>query len=84
MKRECLLRIGVAIAILAILASTQTSIVFAAPVYIYSSGDFPAYPYNTVDYMQSGRFVGCGPTTGAMIFAYFQHVFGLTGLLTSP
>jgi hypothetical protein len=28
--------------------------------------------------------VGCGPTTGAMIFGYFQHHFGLTDLLDNP
>ncbi len=48
---------------------------------------FPAYPYNTVPYKQNGAFVGCGPTTGAMILAYFQHVYNLptqNGLLTDP
>ncbi|MFO7889770.1 MAG: fibronectin type III domain-containing protein [bacterium] len=55
--------------------------------YIQSLNLFPAYPYNTVSYKQSGAFVGCGPTTGAMILAYFQHVYNLptqNGLLTDP
>jgi 5-hydroxyisourate hydrolase-like protein (transthyretin family) len=62
----------------------QASAVYAAPVYINGFADFPAYPYNTSAYVQGGAYVGCGPTTGAMIFGYFQHHFGLTGLLTSP
>jgi hypothetical protein len=62
----------------------QTAPVFAAPIYMYNFADFPAYPYNTAGYMQSGRYVGCGPTTGAMILAYFEHVYDLTGLLKSP
>ena len=62
----------------------QASLAFAAPVYIAGLNDFPGYPYNTSSYMQSGRYVGCGPTTGAMIFAYFEHHFGLTGLLDNP
>lgn len=60
------------------------NVAYAAPVYIASSTDFPAYPYNTVAYKVGGAFVGCGPTTGAMILAYFEHHFGATGLLTSP
>jgi hypothetical protein len=52
--------------------------------YISNFSSFPAYPYNTSSYKQSGAFVGCGPTTGAMILAYFQAVHSLTGLLTNP
>jgi PKD repeat protein len=60
------------------------NVAYAAPVYITSFADFPAYPYNTTAYKVGGAFVGCGPTTGAMIFGYFAHFFGLAGLLTSP
>ena len=56
----------------------------STPVFIDDFTDFPAYPYNTPAYVQSGRYVGCGPTTGAMIFGYFQHHFGLSGLLKNP
>ncbi|MBN1352306.1 hypothetical protein JXJ21_23115, partial [candidate division KSB1 bacterium] len=56
----------------------------AAPVYIANYSQFPVFPYNTGSYMRGGAFVGCGPTTGAMIFAYFQHVNSLSNLLTSP
>jgi hypothetical protein len=52
--------------------------------YISGFSSFPAYPYNTSSYKQSGAFVGCGPTTGAMILSYFQTVHSLTGLLTNP
>ena len=56
----------------------------SAPEYIANFSSFPAYPYNTSSYKQSGAFVGCGPTTGAMMFGYFQAVHSLTGLLTNP
>jgi hypothetical protein len=63
----------------------QASVAYAAPVYIASSGDFPAYPYNTGAYTNgAGDYVGCGPTTGAMILGYFAHHFSLAGLLTPP
>lgn len=75
--------IGVSM-IFSILLLLQASVVYAAPVYIDSFADFPAYPYNTGAYMQGGAYVGCGPTAGAMIFGYFEHYFGLTGLLTNP
>jgi len=52
-------------------------------VYISDYSDFPAYPYNTNDYRQGGAFVGCGPTTGAMIFGYFDHTFD-SNLLHNP
>ncbi|MBN2355618.1 choice-of-anchor D domain-containing protein [candidate division KSB1 bacterium] len=58
---------------------------FAAAVYIKNYSDFPAYPYNTSSYKQNNRYVGCGPTTGAMMFGYFDHIYSLSpGLLTSP
>ena len=60
---------------------------FAAQVYIANFSDFPAYPYNTSSYMQGGSYVGCGPTTGAMIMGYFHHVEGMSGssgLLKNP
>ncbi len=63
------------------------SVSLATPVYIQNFSDFPKYPYNTSAYMSGGRYVGCGPTTGAMILGYFHHVEGMsssTGLLTSP
>jgi PKD repeat protein len=63
---------------------TLCSVAYAAPVYIASDTDFPAYPYNTTAYKVGGAFVGCGPTTGAMIFGYFAHFFGAAGLLTTP
>jgi hypothetical protein len=65
-----------------ILLAWQLSI--SAPVYIANFNSFPAYPYNTSGYKQGGAFVGCGPTTGAMVFGYFQTVRSLTGLLTNP
>ena len=34
--------------------------------------------------MVNGRYVGCGPTTGAMVLGYFQHTHALTGLLKDP
>jgi len=52
-------------------------------IYISDFNDFPAYPYNTTSYKQGGAFVGCGPTTGAMIFGYFDHVFD-SDLLHNP
>ncbi len=61
------------------------NVAFAAPVYIDVLADFPAYPYNTSAYVNTaGDFVGCGPTSGAMFMAYFEHHFGATGLLTNP
>jgi PKD repeat protein len=60
------------------------NVVYAAPVYIDVLTDFPAYPYNTLAYMKGGAYVGCGPTTGAMILGYFEHHFGATGLLKNP
>jgi hypothetical protein len=70
--------------IISVLILMQASMVYAAPIGIIDFAKFPAYPYNTAAYMVGGAYVGCGPTTGAMIFAYFQHHFGLTGLLTNP
>ncbi len=56
----------------------------AAADYLADFSQFPAYAYNTVAYLQGGAYVGCGPTTGAMMFAYFQARHSLTGLLTNP
>jgi len=71
--------------ILSVLMLMQASIVYATPVGIIDFAKFPAYPYNTAAYWDPvDGYVGCGPTTGAMILGYFQHHFGLTGLLTSP
>jgi hypothetical protein len=56
----------------------------AAADYLADFSLFPAYAYNTVAYLQGGAYVGCGPTTGAMMFGYFQERHSLTGLLTSP
>ena len=81
MKKKFLLKISI---LLFVLLISQSNIVLAAPVYIDSFADFPAYPYNIEAYKQDNRFVGCGPTTGAMIFAYFQHRFSLTDLLDNP
>ena len=56
-------------------------------VYISNFSDFPAYPYNSSGYMQGGAYVGCGPTTGAMILGYFHHVENMSsasGLLDDP
>jgi hypothetical protein len=83
-KNKDLMRGVLVLVILVILIPTQISEVSAAPVYIYNLANFPAYPYNTSTYMQSGRYVGCGPTTGAMILAYIQHIYGLSGLLKNP
>jgi len=73
-----------ALATIIALILVQASVVHAAPVYIDTLADFPAYPYNTAGYMVGGDYVGCGPTTGAMIMGYFEHHFGATGLLTPP
>jgi hypothetical protein len=58
----------------------------SAPQYIYDFNQFPAFPYNTAEYQKGGGgpFVGCGPTTGAMMLAYFQTIHSLTGLLVDP
>ena len=44
---------------------------------------FTAYDYNTYDYdpAPAYHYVGCGPTTGAMILNYFQNHFSATGLM---
>ena len=58
-----------------------------AQVYISNFSDFPAYPYNNSGYMQGGAYVGCGPTTGAMILGYFHHRENMSsgsGLLDDP
>lgn len=61
------------------------NLVYAAPVYINNVAQFPAFPYNIGAYKNAaGDYVGCGPTTGAMILAYFAHVYGASNLLTAP
>lgn len=72
------LQIGLALSLLA------CQLAVSAPEYIADFSSFPAFPYNTAAYKQGGAFVGCGPTTGAMMFAYFQSVHSLTGLLVDP
>jgi hypothetical protein len=52
--------------------------------YLSDFSSFPAFAYNTSSYKQGGAFVGCGPTTGAMMFAYFQAVHSMTDLLVDP
>jgi hypothetical protein len=59
----------------------------AEPVYIKDFSIFPVYPYNTSSCNPEGTFVGCGPTTCAMILAYYQHVQDMSlsaGLLKDP
>jgi len=46
---------------------------FATQVFMKDFSNFPSYPYNTSAYQQSGAFVGCGPTSGAMVLGYFQN-----------
>jgi hypothetical protein len=75
------------IALIVLFFGYAAQVSFSAAVYIKNSASFPAYPYNTSDYMQGGALVGCGPTTGAMIMAYYHHVEGMSstgGLLTNP
>ena len=69
--------------IMSLLAVSSHQLVFSQAVYIKNYSDFTAFPYNTTAYKQDGAFVGCGPTTGAMIFAYFDHVNG-SNLLKDP
>ncbi len=55
----------------------------AAPVYLANyTTDFTAYDYNTAaDWSAALGFIGCGPTTGAMILNYFQNHDGAAGLM---
>ena len=62
--------------------ATSYKAVFAVE-YIKNYSNFPAFPYNTTSYKQDGAFVGCGPTTGAMIFGYFDHEHG-SNLVADP
>ncbi len=59
----------------------------AGLVQLSNFSDFPAYPYNTTAYSASvpgpDLFMGCGPTTGAMILSYFDHQ-GATNLMMPP
>jgi len=63
------------------------SAVQAGVVQLSNFTDFSAYPYNTATYALSvpgtDLFMGCGPTTGAMILGYFDHQ-GAASLLTPP
>lgn len=64
---------------------TLCNTVCATPYYIASWFEFPCFPYNTDAYKVGGAFVGCGPTTGAMIFTYFvRDSWAGVDLLTSP
>ncbi len=75
------------IALIVLFFGYAAQVSFSAAVYIKNNSSFPAYPYNTSSYMQGGTYVGCGPTTGAMIMAYYHHVESMSstgGLLTSP
>ena len=58
---------------------------FAVPTYLANySTQFTAYDYNTATYWTpTYGYVGCGPTTGAMILNYLQNHFGVTGLMES-
>ena len=54
-------------------------------IYIARFDDFPAYPYNTDAYDDFiYGYVGCGPTTAAMILGYFYNVHNLDNLLMPP
>jgi hypothetical protein len=69
----------------AICALTVTPITEAAQAFLQDFNNFPSYPYNTGAYKDpTTGFVGCGPTTGAMIFGYFENSKGAAGLLTTP
>lgn len=68
---------------LALLFSICLLIVFsyqilnAEQVFIKNFDDFPAYPYNTRNYWSVDiGYVGCGPTTTAMILGYFENTIG--------
>ena len=81
MKRKILLAVmfvGLALALTVHHAPATTT-------WIKDLSNFPAYPYNTGTYWTpSLGYVGCGPTTGAMIFGYFQNEYGAANLLTPP
>jgi hypothetical protein len=66
-----------------VLVACATQPAFAAPVYLANfSTEFDAYDYNTDAYWTSTYgYVGCGPTTGAMILNYLENHFGVTGLM---
>jgi len=55
----------------------------AATVYLKDyATNFQAYDFNTGSYYTAGLgYVGCGPTTAAMILNYFTNQFGAAGLM---
>ena len=67
-----------------LLTGLSCEIAGATTIEITNFADFPAYPYNNGSYMDSGAYVGCGPTTGAMVLGYFENKYGFTNLLTDP
>jgi len=56
-----------------LMATLVGQIAGATEVYINDFSNFPKYEYNTGLYKQGGAFVGCGPTSGAMVLGYFQN-----------
>jgi hypothetical protein len=58
--------------IIIIITIINAQISFAEIVYINDFQNYPIYNYNTSAYMQNGAYVGCGPTTAAMIFGYID------------
>jgi hypothetical protein len=78
-------KISVLLFSLCLLIGISYQISNGAPVTIADFPDFPAYPYNTGAYWSYlSAYVGCGPTTGAMILGYFQNREGYSNLLTPP
>lgn len=55
---------------------------FAAHTALKDFANFSAYDYNTGGFQTPALgFVGCGPTTAAMILNYFGNEFGASGLM---
>jgi hypothetical protein len=54
----------------------------ASTIEIKDVNNFVPFAYNTSAYKSGGAFVGCGPTTGAMILNYFQNEYSYSNLLT--
>ncbi len=81
-KRKIFLKVNSSFLFLVILIFLSAGYALAVD-YIKNFSNFPAYPYNTSAYKQNGAFVGCGPTTGAMILGYFDHVHN-SQLLDNP
>ncbi|MBN2103199.1 T9SS type A sorting domain-containing protein [bacterium] len=87
LNRQKRINIGIMCLLISLLTGSIYSGLYAQEVFIKDFEDFPAYPYNTEQYKVNGAFIGCGPTTGAMIMAYFDHVNHLVpqyGLLMDP